>query len=193
MAAGFDENRVESRKAAAQARHRFQVDRGVLADRGMRTAAGLHPDDPLGREGLVADEELRVLLGVDVVGDRRDVVPVAQRPAKRQHERRLAGADGTADAYSQRALLLHDLKILEYWVSWRDESIASPRAKLPRSSSLIAAAPAASVAIRPPSESSIFWPSVCPPGPPFTPALTRFSRQLHTEARRAACGSIFHP
>src|SRR5712671_2253704 len=48
VAAGLDQDQVEVREAAIEPRHRLEVDRGVLADRGMRTAAGLDADDALG-------------------------------------------------------------------------------------------------------------------------------------------------
>ncbi len=99
----------------------------------MRAAARLDADDALGRERLVAHQELRVLLGIDVVGHHRDVQPLAQRLAERERERRLAGTYGAANADTQR----HDLKSLEYWVSCFDESIARPGAKLPKSSALV--------------------------------------------------------
>src|SRR5688572_28087347 len=76
VAAGFDEHHIELGEAARQAVDRLEVDRRVLADRGVRAAAGLDADDALGRERLVAHQELRVLLGIDVVGHHRDVVLV---------------------------------------------------------------------------------------------------------------------
>ena len=54
------------------------------------------------RQRLVAHEELRVLFGVDVVGHDGELVAVAQRAAQRERQRRLAGADGAADADAQR-------------------------------------------------------------------------------------------
>ena len=77
VAAGFDQNKVERGKAPAHVVDRREVDRGVLADRGVRTAAGLDAHDALGRQRAGLDQNARVLLGVDVVGDRRDVVGVA--------------------------------------------------------------------------------------------------------------------
>ena len=69
VAAAFDEHDVEIAEARREPVDRFEVDRGVLADRRVRTAAGLDADDAVRRQRLVAHEELRVLLGVDVVGD----------------------------------------------------------------------------------------------------------------------------
>src|SRR6185369_14013365 len=112
-----------------------EVDRRVLADRGMRAAAGLDADDPLRRERFVAHQELRVFLGIDVVRDHCDVVALAQRAAQRERQRRLARADRTADADAQA----HERKRREYCVSWRDERIASPGVKFASSSSSIVA------------------------------------------------------
>ena len=55
-------------------------------------------------ERLVAHEELGVLLREDVVGHDREVVVVAEQPAEREQQRRLAAADRAADADGERAL-----------------------------------------------------------------------------------------
>ena len=79
-----------------------EVGGDVVADRGVRTSAGLHRGDPLvGQHGVTA-QEVGVLGGVDVVGQHGQRQPVAQLPAQRGDERRLAGADRTADADAQR-------------------------------------------------------------------------------------------
>jgi hypothetical protein len=96
--AGLDEDHLERGEAPVQAVHRLEVDRGVLADRRVRAAAGFHPEDAIRRERLVAHQELGVFLGVDVVGDRGDVVALAQRLAQGQRERGLARAYRPADA-----------------------------------------------------------------------------------------------
>ena len=70
----------------------------------MRAAAGLDPDDALRRQRLGARQELRVLLGVDVVGDDGDLVAVAHMLAQAVDERGLARADRAADADAQRAV-----------------------------------------------------------------------------------------
>ena len=49
-------------------------------------------------------QDARILLGVDVVGDGAEVVAVAEALAQRLHQRRLAGADRTADADAQRTV-----------------------------------------------------------------------------------------
>ena len=60
---------------------------------------------PMMRSGGSApglDQDARVLLGVDVVGDRGDLELVAQALAHLLHQRRLAGADRAADADAKR-------------------------------------------------------------------------------------------
>jgi len=76
----------------------------------MRAAPGLDPDDALGRQRVVAHEELRILFGVDVIGDDRKLVALAQLPAKRQRERGLARANRATDSDSQRLCHGHDLQ-----------------------------------------------------------------------------------
>ena len=94
----FDQDHVEVGEALAHVGDRGEVDRSVLADGGMRAAARLDPHDPLGRQRPRLDQDARVLLGVDVVGDRGDVERVPEPLAKLLHQRRLAGADRAADA-----------------------------------------------------------------------------------------------
>ena len=117
VAAQFDEDQIEIGEPLAHFRDRREIDRGVLADRGMRATAGLDAEDPLRRKRAGLDQNAGVLLGVDVVGDGGDIELVAQALAKLLHERRLAGADRAADADAKRLLAGHDRNSLEYCVS----------------------------------------------------------------------------
>ena len=84
----------------------------------MRAAAGLHAHDALDRQGTGDGQEARILLGVDVVGDRADVVALAECLAQRFHQGRLARADRPADADAKRSRLrFHERKSLVYWFS----------------------------------------------------------------------------
>ena len=85
----------------------------MISDRRVRAAAGLDADDPLRCERLVADEELRVLGGVDVVGDNGDVVLLAQCLAQREGQGGLAGADRAADADAEGLLGGHGVSLRE--------------------------------------------------------------------------------
>ena len=85
---------------------RLEVDRGVLADRGVRAAAGLHAHDALGLQRAGHGEQALVFLGVDVVGDDDEVVALAHRLAQHLDQRGLARADRAADAHAQRRQLL---------------------------------------------------------------------------------------
>ena len=73
VAAALDENEIEIGKAAVHLGDRGEIDRGVLADRRMRAAAGLDADDALGRERAGARQEFGVLFRVDVIGDGGEV------------------------------------------------------------------------------------------------------------------------
>ena len=79
-----------------------EVGGDVVADRGVRAAAGLHRADPLGRQHAVAQQEVGVLGGVDVVGHDGQPQLAGERPAQRRDQRGLAGADRPADADPQR-------------------------------------------------------------------------------------------
>jgi len=76
----------------------------ILADRGVRTAAGFHRADAFGGQRLVADEKLAVFLRKNVVRHGRNVHPVAQFLAKRQHQRGFAAAHRPAHAHGECAL-----------------------------------------------------------------------------------------
>ena len=105
VAAGFDQHQIEIGKFLSHVGDRGEIDRGILADRGVRTAAGLDAGDALGRERAGAHQIFGVPFGVDVVGDGGDLVAVAQVLAQRVHQRGLAGADRTADADAQGTVL----------------------------------------------------------------------------------------
>ncbi len=123
----------------------------------MRAAAGLHAEDAIGRERAGAGEKLGVFLGVDVVGDRGDVVAVAQPLAERIHERGLAGADRPADADSQRSVgRRHERNNLVYWVSCFIEAMSARSAAPPRSSGEAVAVAEMTASIAGPSPAMIF-------------------------------------
>ena len=63
VAAGFDQHQIELGKLRSHLGDRGEVDRGVLADRGVRTAAGLDAGDALGRQRAGAHQ----ILGVPLV------------------------------------------------------------------------------------------------------------------------------
>ena len=73
VAAGLDQHEIEIGKLLPHLGHRREVDRGVLADRRVRAAAGLDAGDALGRERAGAHQIFGVPLGVDVVGDGGDL------------------------------------------------------------------------------------------------------------------------
>jgi hypothetical protein len=148
---------MKTMSASGSAQHavdRLQVDRRVLADGGVRAAAGLHAHDALGRPARRHGQQALVFLGVDVVGD--DEVPaLAHGLAQHLHQRGLAGADRAADAHAQRRQGLgaagdavgrvvgrrdQDRNSREYWVSCRADRMASMGAKAWRSSSWQASA-----------------------------------------------------
>ena len=58
-----------------------------------------------GGEGICADQDLLVLLGVDIVGDHCHLKRAGERPAQPLHQRRLAAAHRARHAQPQRTLL----------------------------------------------------------------------------------------
>jgi hypothetical protein len=95
---------------------RIQVHRRILANRCMRTAAGLHTDDPIGRERLAANEKVHVLAREDVIGDDAELVVLAHPLAQHVDERRFTGSHRSANAETHGALV-HDLNKRDstYW------------------------------------------------------------------------------
>src|SRR5215217_4986740 len=116
---------------------RRQVHRGVLADCGVRAPSGLDSEDTLRGQRAGHREQAGVLLGVDVVGDRAEVVAVAEPLAEPLHEGGLAGPDRAPDADAERAVIggAHDLNNLVYWVSWWKEPRSALKVELAMSSS----------------------------------------------------------
>jgi len=72
----------------------------------MRAAAGLDAGDAIGRQRPRAHQKFGVPFGVDVVGDRGDVVAIAHRLAEQIHQRGFSRSDGTTDADAKRAVRL---------------------------------------------------------------------------------------
>jgi hypothetical protein len=83
--------------------HGGHVHAGVVPDGGVGAAAGLHAADAVGGEHALAQQELGVLAGVDVIGDDGEGMLVFEPLAEAQDAHRLAGADGAADTQAERA------------------------------------------------------------------------------------------
>ena len=77
VATQLDQNQIERGKLLLHLRNGGEIDRGVLADGGVRAAAGLDAGDALGGKRAGAHEIFGVPFGVDVIGDRRDLVALA--------------------------------------------------------------------------------------------------------------------
>src|SRR6516165_6231868 len=126
--ARFDKDQIELWKTRAHRRNGGEIDRGILADRGMRTAAGLDAKDALGVKRSGLGQNARIFLGVNVIGDRGYVIEPAKPLAELFHQGRLAGADRAANADTKRAVLTHrhphDRNSREYCVSCRIEAMS---------------------------------------------------------------------
>jgi hypothetical protein len=82
----------------------LEVHGDVVADRRVRTAAGLHGDDPLDVEHAGGAQELGILGGVDVVRDDAEAQLRGELAAERRDQAALARIDGSADADPHRPL-----------------------------------------------------------------------------------------
>ena len=103
VAAALDEHQVERTLPLLEVLDGVEVGGDVLADGGVRAAAGLDRDDAAGVEDAPALEGVGVLGRVDVVGHHADAQLVRQQRAQRGDERGLAGAHRSADADAERA------------------------------------------------------------------------------------------
>src|SRR5271155_5625865 len=186
VAARFDQDEVEIAKPLSHLVDRGQIDRGVFADRGMRAAAGLDAHDAVGIERARLDENARVLLRIDVVGDRGDFELAAQALAELLHQRGLAGADGAADADPQRLFRwAHVRNNLEYWVSCRRAARSERKVQPPNASRSAPAHSPAIAARRGRSAARTRCPSVWPIALRRTAAETRFAKTATTKAGSA--------
>lgn len=102
IAAGFEEEEVGVMEAV-QFFEGEEVGGDILADGGVRAAAGFDGSDTVRGEGLMADEEFAVFAGEDVVGDGGEAEAVAEGEAELEHEGGFAGADGATDADGEGA------------------------------------------------------------------------------------------
>ena len=69
----------------------------------MRAAARFDGADALGRQRVVAHQELGIFLREDVVGDDPKLIAIAKRAAQREQQRGLAAAHRAADADGERS------------------------------------------------------------------------------------------
>ena len=83
----------------------------------MGTPAGFDAHDAFGSQGVVACQELGILLRIDVVSDGRHVVDACHQLAQTLGQRGFSGSYRTADPNSQWAVGAHDLNNLVYCVS----------------------------------------------------------------------------
>src|ERR1700722_608495 len=176
VAARLDQDHVKPRERPVQFGDRREVDRGVLADRGVRTAAGLDAADAFGRQRTAAGQKLGVLAGIDVVGDRDDLEALAHALAEMVHQRGLAGADRSANADAQRpAIDSHERKSLEYWVSCAIEARSNAKVAAPKSCMSRANEPVTVALTARSNAARMRCPSLCPTMPSRKPADIRLA------------------
>src|SRR5438552_16645366 len=166
VSSALHEEHLEGGEAAEQLVRRFEVDGGILADGRVWASARLHSHHPFRRQGASSDQELRVFLRIDVVGDHGDVVAIAQTQAERLDEGRLARAYGPADADAKRPgnpwVPAHERKSLISRVACRMPARSMPGAKLHRCWGRGPAASLATRAITGWSAHRTRCPSICP-------------------------------
>ncbi len=82
----------------------------------MRAAAGLDTGDAIRCQRSRPHQKFRIPFGVDVVGDRGDVVTLPHRLAEQVHQGGFSRSDGTTDADAERAVGVSHIK---YPLSYR--------------------------------------------------------------------------
>src|SRR5262249_5790171 len=70
----------------------------VFADRGVRTAAGLHTKNAILRQRTAPREEFGIFFGKYIVGHDGEAVSISQLPAERLDQSCLPGSSRSADA-----------------------------------------------------------------------------------------------
>ncbi len=110
VAAGFNQHHVEIRKFRAHVGDRGEIHRGILAYRRMRASPGFDAGDAIRRQRPRAHQKFRIPFGIDVVGDRGDVVTLAHRLAEQIHQRGFSRSDGTTNADAKRAVRTRHIK-----------------------------------------------------------------------------------
>jgi hypothetical protein len=101
VAAAFDEDQLHPWVEQLKLGNRLQVHRSVLANGRVRATAGLDAHDAVGGQRALADQELGVLLGVDVVGDDAHIHARPKPLAQAIHQGRLSATHRTRDSNSK--------------------------------------------------------------------------------------------
>src|SRR5207245_9686483 len=154
-----------------------RLDRAILTDVRVRTAAGVDTADAFRRQRTAASQEFGILARVDVVCDRDQFELAAHPLAQPVHQRRFAGADRAADADPQRVFrrcAAHERNSREYCVSCAIEARSTAKVALPKSAGSRLFAAAAAEAMSGSSPARIRCPSVWPISPRRNPADIRF-------------------
>lgn len=131
VATRFDEDEVERLVGGDQILDRVEVRRDVVADGGVRTAAGLHRGDALVGQHRMAAQKVCVFCRVDVVGQDRDGDFVAQGAAQRGDQRGFTRPHRPADPDAQRLPRLTNASrtvdvlvgLAVYQVRWHNDPI----------------------------------------------------------------------
>ena len=131
IATAFDEDELEVGEAAVELGHGGVVHAGVVADGGVRAAAGFDAHDAVGGEGVLTDEEFGVLACVDVVGDDSHIEFSSEPLAEAENEHGFTGSDGTSYSETQG---FHEIKSRSLASSWRMEAKSRMGSKNPISS-----------------------------------------------------------
>ena len=189
VAAALDQAELAGREEAAHARDGGEVDRGVLADRGVRAAAGLDALDALRRRARRSRvRNCAILARVDVVRDDGELV--ARRAARRRASRRARSCPSRPGRRCRREagrVVGHERNSLVYWVSCCMEQDLRRRAcgaEVVERGGGAAAAPRRGPAS---SAATTRWPADWPSGTSRTPAETRFAKKrVQVERERAA-------
>ena len=93
VTAALDKEKLDVREPLHHLVDGLEVHRSILADRGVRAAAGLHADDAFHRKDAVLREKLCVLLCINIVGDNANTVIVCHFSGQCLNQCRFSGAD----------------------------------------------------------------------------------------------------
>src|SRR5262245_52864631 len=84
--------------ASQQFIERLLIVRRIFADRGVRTASGLHTENAILRQRTASREEFGIFFGKNIVSHDGEAVPISQPAAERLDQSCLAGSYRPTDA-----------------------------------------------------------------------------------------------
>ncbi len=105
VAATFDEDELQIGVSIFEINYGGHVHAGVVADRRVRTASCFDAAHSISGQDILAQEELGILSGVDVIGDHGERDVILEPLAQAQHAHRFSGTYRATNAEAEGAFV----------------------------------------------------------------------------------------